>query len=76
MKLVLITATLIVMAGFTMARARDKFIGGMSVEEIEKMAKEMDMDEYHEQMEHLVELTRYSVCMRIYLGSPKSYPCV
>ena len=63
MKVVLITTILVVMAGVTMAKARDKFIGGMSVEEIEKMAKEIDMDEYHEQMEHLVELTRYSVCI-------------
>ena len=73
MKLVLITATLIVMAGVTMGKATDKIFGGMSVKEIEKMAKEMDMDEYHKQTVQLAKLTRYKVRMRTYLVSPKSY---
>lgn len=69
MKLILIIATLVVIASITMAKPRSKFIGGLSVKEIGKMTKEIDMDEYHEQVEHLVELTRYSVRMRIYLMS-------
>eukprot|EP00112_Aurelia_sp_Birch-Aquarium-sp1_P019065 Seg4647.1 transcript_id=Seg4647.1/GoldUCD/mRNA.D3Y31 product="hypothetical protein" protein_id=Seg4647.1/GoldUCD/D3Y31 len=64
MKLILIIATLVVIASITMAKPRSKFIGGLSVKEIGKMTKEIDMDEYHEQVEHLVELTRYSSCLQ------------